>query len=191
MTTIAPNRKAVEAEEIERAAWHMRDFDPHRYAAYYSRVYNVRGYLDQVGIYTICDLVERGNGMYAIAEKLDISTTALRNWVNSRQEYRTLVNEAYRYAGDAYAFKAEAAFENAVTKEQIAVAGKLAEHYRWMASRLDKERYGEVKEGKQAPAPTILNLVLTPQTQELKTINQAPIAPPAFMKLAIEAGDVA
>lgn len=180
-----PNRQELMQQEQEQASFYLRDFDPKRYTGYYKRIYDPTAYFEQIGINKFCELIEHGNSLLNIAEKLDVSGNTLRRWVRSKKEYTTLVAEAYTYAGEMFAYKAEQALRTAPNdKIEMVRAGKLAEHYRWMASRLNKEMFGESKESKDTlRPPTVVNLnfagAVVPQVLE-KTVNRVV---PDFMQL--------
>ena len=167
------------AEENQRARMFLREFDPRKYPGYYRRIYDCKAYLDGIGIEVISELIEHGNGVFNVAEALDISTSSLRKWLNATKDRRDQVLLANTFAGDAYAQKAEKVLMAAQhgSKEQVALAGKLAEHYRWMASRLSRETFGDSKpqEDISRPPPMVLNLNLTGNangmTGEVKTVT--------------------
>jgi len=184
-----PNRQQLQQEAQEQASFFLRDFKPRLYSTYYERIYNPVAFFEQIGINKICELIEQGNCLHNLAETMDISTNSLRKWIRSKKEYVVLLQEAYVYAGEMFAYKAEQALKASIgrSKEDISVAGKLAEHYRWMASRLNKEMFGEVKEDKnsgRAPAVINLNLVGGVMPEALKTVQGRVI--PDFMRLSSE-----
>lgn len=175
MNTI-PNRKELAAVEEEQAQLFLREFDARRYPGYYRRIYDPTTYLNEIGIDKICELVEFGNGLSNVAEAVDLSTTTLRRWISKEPSYRQKFSLAYIAAGEAYAFKGEQALKSAYggSKEDIALAGKLAEHYRWMATKLDREKFGEVKDkDEKKNVATIININTGGKTDEplLKTIE--------------------
>lgn len=173
-TPIIPNRKKMRDEENEQAQLYLRQFDPHNYSTYYRRIYDPYAYFEQIGIDKVCELIEHGNGLLNVAKLLDVSGSTLRRWLNKNDNYRSQVMLAHKYAGNAYAYKAEEALLSARfgTKEQISLAGKLAEHYRWMATKLDRELFGEVKNNEQNnKPPLIFNLNMGGAKEEEKVIN--------------------
>lgn len=182
-----PNRKELVTEHEEQARVFMRRFDPKKYSTFYARIYDAEAYLEQVGIETICELIEHGNNLLNIAKVLDISTRTLRAWIGKSQWRRSQVQEAYRFAGDAFAFKAEQTLiaSSWGTKEQVALAGKLADHYRWMATKLDKEQYGEVKDEKdKGKAPLNINLNFGGEAKQVeKEVKQVKPLIADFIKL--------
>lgn len=184
-----PNRNELVAEHEEQARLYLRQFDPKRYSTFYKRVYDAEAYLEQVGINTICELIEQGNNILNIAKKLDISTRTLRIWISKSQYYRTQVQEAYRFAGDAFAFKAEQVLLDArgTSKENTSLASKLSDHYRWMATKLDREQYGESKQlDPNTKAPLSINLNFGGEAKiEEKLIKAESIIAP-FLRLQEE-----
>ena len=143
--TKIPNRNELVQKHEDQARLYLREFDAKKYPTYYARIFDAEAYLNQIGVEKICELIEHGNCMMHIAKKLDISTRTLRAWIGRDTWRRTQVAESYTFAGEAFAFKAEEALRSAWggSKEEIALAAKLADHYRWMASRLDREKFGE------------------------------------------------
>lgn len=187
ISTIIPNRNELLVSHEQQAQLYLRKFDPKVYSGFYARIYDAEAYLEQVGIEKICELVEHGNNILGIAQKLDISSRTLRRWVNSNEYRRSLVKEAQVFAGDAFAYKAEKALKDSRggSKEDVALAGKLAEHYRWMATKLDKEIYGEAKKDDKKEAPQMnvhLNFGGEVKAEEI-TVNSQPLIA-SFMNLS-------
>lgn len=184
--TKLPSRKDLLADAQEQAAFYLRDFDPKRYITYYQRIYDATAYLEDIGIHKLCELIEHGNNILMLAKKLDISGATLRRFLNSRKEYAALSREAFIYAGEMFAYKAEQVLLNAPNdKLEMSRAEKLAAHYRWMAERLAREMFGEVKEDKNAnrpPAVINLNLVGGVVPEALKDVTPKTKLPD-FMKL--------
>lgn len=187
--TAIPNRQQIQHEAQEQASFFLRSFDPKLYNTYYQRIYNPVAFFEQIGINKICELIEHGNSLLNVAEKLDISGSALRRWVKSKKEYFVLVQEAYVYAGEMFAYKAEQALKDSAGrgKEAVALARALAEHYRWMASRLNKEMFGDKKEdGGVVKPPLVLNLNFGDVTQEKEVAIRKEALTASFMKLSDE-----
>lgn len=174
-TPIIPNRKKMREEENEQAQLYLRQFEPRNYSTYYRRIFDPYAYFEQIGIDKVCELIEHGNGLLNVAKLLDVSGSTLRRWINKNETYRNQILLAHKYAGNAYAYKAEEALLAARfgTKEQIALAGKLAEHYRWMATKLDRELFGEAKnvDANAGKPPIILNLNMGGVVDEEKVVN--------------------
>lgn len=181
------NRNELAATEQERASLYLRRFDPHRYTTYYRRIYNPMAYLDEVGEDKIAELIEHGNGLLNVAEALDIGGSTLRRWVASGGEARVAkIKLAHQFAGNAYAYKAERALLDArgMTKEEITLAGKLAEHYRWMATKLDRDNFGDVKDAPTNLTPIQINLNMGGEQVAPETAKPAVVA--NFIKLSDE-----
>jgi hypothetical protein len=178
MSNVIPHRKDVAVAHEEQARLFLRGFNPKKYSTFYARIYDADAYLEQVGIETICELIEHGNSIFNIAKHLDISVRTLRSWIGKSAYRKAQIQEAYTFAGDAYAFKAEETLLDSrfSTKEQISVAGKLADHYRWMASKLNKEQYGEAKkeDANSGKPPLVFNVSIggaPAHESEMKTVR--------------------
>jgi hypothetical protein len=175
--TKIPNRNDLVSEHEAQAQLYLRTFDPKRYSGFYQRIYDAPTYLEQVGIEKICELIEHGCNLMAIAKLLDISTRTLRGWVHKDKWRRQQVQEAIQFAGDGFAYKAEEVLKGARggSREDISVAKALAEHYHWMASKLNKEQFGEMKKDdpNAATKPLVFNVNITggPQTAQMKTVG--------------------
>ena len=175
-----PHRKEVAAAHEEQARLFLRGFNPKKYSTFYARIYDADSYLEQVGIETICELIEHGNSIFNIAKHLDLSVRTLRAWIGKNAYRKAQVQEAYTFAGDAYAFKAEETLIDArfSTKEGISLAGKLADHYRWMASKLNREQYGEARKEDAANSkpPLVFNVNIggtEAPLEKMKTVKPA------------------
>ena len=189
--TYITGRKEALAPEEAQAQLYLRDFDPKRYDGYYRRLYDPTAFLDNVGIEKITELIEHGNGVLNVAEALNLSATALRKWLNHDKTRIEKVRLAHVFAGNAYAYKAERTLLEVRhgSKEEIAWAGKMADHYRWMATKLDREMFGEVKDSEKAKgsAPLVVNLNMGGGVENEKLVNaKKPVLTAEFMKLTDE-----
>lgn len=190
MTSLIPHRKEVEAAEKAEGKLFLRKFDPTRYSTYYRRIYDSNAYLSEIGIEKICELVEVGNNVLSLAEKLDISTGTLRRWIKSNPQHTNMFNEALVFAGEAFAYKAERVLKDAFGYEKVdaGTAAKLAEHYRWMAERLAKEQFGPPKkeQEKNDKPPLVLNLNLGGAKEPtIKTVNKPQPLVSSILNLSI------
>lgn len=160
--TSLPSRIDIVASHEQQAQVYLRRFDPKVYSNFYARIYDADAYLEQVGIEKICELIEHGNSILGIAQKLDISVRTVRQWIGKSQYRQGLIKEAYNFAGDGFAFKAEQVLKDAAggTKEEVSIAKALAQHYEWMATKLSREMYGEVKKDDGGDKKPVMNIHL-------------------------------
>lgn len=156
-----PSRSELVNNEKAIAQLYLREFNPKNYSMFYSRIADPYGYLDEIGIDKICELIEHGRGHLNVAEILDISSGTLRKWIDLIPAYREKALFAKHCSGDGFAYKAERVLLEAKggSKEDILIATKLADHYRWMASRLDKETFGDSKKlDEKSILPMVVNM---------------------------------
>jgi hypothetical protein len=140
----------------------MFQFDPKIYSGYIDRRARPFEYLDEVGIDKICELIEYGNGVLRVAELLGISSSVLRAWVNKDPARVQKVLLAKQFSGDTFAYKAEEVLmelkDANAHRSDVMVASKLSDHYRWMAERLDREQYGDLRPLPSVNTPLVLNI---------------------------------
>lgn len=160
MSVAIPNRKAIAQQAKAEASMYFRDFDARRYAGYVDRMAKPFEFLDSVGIDKICELVEHGNGLLNIARMVDLSSNTLRAWISKDPQRIQKVELAKEFSGDAFAYKAEQVLKSASggDKSDILIAGKLADHYRWMAEKLYRVQYGLPKDIKPTAQALVLNI---------------------------------
>jgi hypothetical protein len=79
-----------------------------------------------------------------VGHKLSASSGILTTWVNSTPEGRAMLAQARKIAASALAEETVDILENAdETKEALTKAKLRAENNRWLASKYDRETYGE------------------------------------------------
>lgn len=184
--THIPNRNELELERKTQAQLYLREFDPKVYSTFYARVYDAEAYLEQIGIEKICELIEHGGSVFEIAERIDLSVRTLRAWIHSKPYYKKEVEDAYKFAADGFAYKAERILKNGPYGDKV--NAKLSDHYRWLATKLDRERYGESskQESQAARAPLSINLNFGGEVPKEKLVKQAAPLVAEFMKLSEE-----
>lgn len=85
------------------------------------------------------------------------------------------LNEAMRIGAETLIDDASTCLRNAESKEEIEKSKALAQHYRWLASKLNKERYGDAQPKTTDDKPLYyFNLQISGTSAEIKTVS-API----------------
>lgn len=94
----------------------------------------------------ICGLLRDGETLTEIAKAFRRSRDSLRMWALEDPARKLAIDEARHEGAHAYVEKAGAvlaALTPGATKATIARARELAQHYRWMASKMLPKTYGE------------------------------------------------
>ena len=134
---------------------YLKSFSPQQYPAYYRRTYDPYALLEEIGIWRIAEMVQQNWSLQKIAQLCDISLYSLRRWLREDESRVEMLNEAKLMAGENYAYKAEAVIESAVNDFELKKADKLANHYRWMAERLNREEFGQQVKVQNTNAPAM------------------------------------
>lgn len=92
----------------------------------------------------LCDLIAQGHFLKSIALHLGLSSpTALMRWVNKAPERQEAVRAAREVAAHQYADKARKVLMDATTGVEVQRARELAQHYRWLSTKLAPGSFGE------------------------------------------------
>jgi hypothetical protein len=134
---------------------YLKTFSPQSYPAYYRRTYDPYSLLEEIGIWRIAEMVQQNWSLQKIAQICDISLYALRRWLREDESRVEVLGEAKLMAGENYAYKAEAVIETAANDFELKKADKLANHYRWMAERLNREEFGQQVKVQNTHAPAM------------------------------------
>lgn len=132
---------------------YLKSFSPQHFPAFYRRAYDPCALLEEIGVWRIAEMVQQSWSLDKIAQLCDVSLYSLRRWVKEDPERAAVIEEAKLMAGENYAYKAEAVIETAANDFELKKAGKLADHYRWMAERLNREEFGQQVKVKNDNAP--------------------------------------
>lgn len=99
--------------------------------------------LDAFGLDEVLTLLSGGHMLVQVAEAADVPPGALLQWYSKDPERRAAVMEARRMAASLWDESAEHVVHGAGTWFQLEQAKQLASHYRWRASKIDVQGYGE------------------------------------------------
>lgn len=122
---------------------YLKTFDARSYPAYWRRAYDPEALLEEIGEWRIAEMLQQGWSEDYIAKLCDVSLYAFRRWMRSDPRRETVFEEATRMAAGHYVGKAEDLITTARNDFELKKASKLAEHYRWMAERMDRPRFGQ------------------------------------------------
>lgn len=102
---------------------------------------------DDFGLDEIIYRVKQAITLRDIAVEIGVAHSVLHGWISATDERTRAYTVALGDAGDRYAELAEQILlEAPATKEEIARARALAEHYRWMAKVRNRKVYGDKQE---------------------------------------------
>jgi hypothetical protein len=107
----------------------------------YRRIGNPYAFLNGVGIESILDEVRKGHNLVEIAEEIDISIGILLNWIEN-EGHVARIEDAFKFSAEGYLAQAARAIKAAATEFDLKKAKELASHGRFMASKMDRGKYG-------------------------------------------------
>lgn len=102
--------------------------------------------LDRKGVDWVCDRIEDGDSLTAIARTLDIGVSTFTRWIGADAERSARIASARRASALSMAHKAEAVLldlDDDGSPAAIARARELASHYRWEAKMRNPRDFGE------------------------------------------------
>lgn len=114
----------------------------------YRKIGNPYGFLNSIGIEALLDEIRKGHNIVDIAESLDISIGILLNWIENEQHTQE-IEKAFQFSAEGYLSEAGKQLRNAKTDFELKRAKEIAAHGRFMASKMDRNKYGaEAQKGK-------------------------------------------
>ena len=102
--------------------------------------------LDALGIDTVCERIEAGESVGAIADSLGIPKRTMWDWIDVDGARSARVRASREKSAEAEDDKAEAVLavlKADSTPAEVARARELASHYRWRASKRNPKTYGD------------------------------------------------
>lgn len=107
----------------------------------YRKIGNPYGFLNSIGIEAILDEIRKGHNIVEIAESLDISIGILLNWIDNEGHTQRIEN-AFQFSAEGYLAQAAKQLKEARNDFELKRAKEIATHGRFMASKLDRNKYG-------------------------------------------------
>ena len=99
--------------------------------------------LEKIGIDSICAAVMTGASLTAIAGEMDdVPPKILMQWIEGSDSRVAKVKEARVVSSYHFADQALIEIKAAEGKDQISRARELAHHYRWLASKFNRDVFG-------------------------------------------------
>jgi hypothetical protein len=146
------------------------NFDPRTYPAYWERQQYPLRYLDAIGIEIICDMLLAQLSPKEVGSILQVSQYMLLKWVQADEERRKEWDWALNQEADNQMYQGRDLLVNALGKDQLDKADKIAGHLRYMAKGFGSKRWGQkvdvtgVNTG--ATVSYNFNIALTPEQRE-------------------------
>lgn len=137
-------------------------FNPEAFSHHYHRAEFLEDYLLEIGEHRILEMLAYGVSLLKLAQFLEVNALKLRAWLTAVPERSALFTQARELAGDAKIFEAEDYLLSAESRNEVDKAGKLAEHYRFMAGKLYRDVYGDKVNPLGNAPPFVFNVTITP-----------------------------
>lgn len=99
--------------------------------------------LDAVGIEAVCDRIEAGENLRAIAKSLGMAVAPLWRWLHGDKERSARAREAMQRSALAFDEMAEEVIKGARNILALSRARELAQHYRWRAAKRNPAEFSE------------------------------------------------
>lgn len=107
----------------------------------FRQIGNPYAFLNAVGIEAMLDEIRKGHNLVEIAEVLDVSIGILLRWIDA-ELHTQAVDDAFKFSAEGHIAAAGKAIKNASNEFELKKAKELANHGRFMASKMDRHRYG-------------------------------------------------
>ena len=102
-----------------------------------------REQLDSVGIEAICDRIEAGESLRAIAQTLGMDMAPLWRWLHADKHRSARAREAMQRSALAFDEMAEQVIMDAEDALGLTKARELAQHYRWRAAKRNPAEFSD------------------------------------------------
>jgi hypothetical protein len=123
----------------------------------FRQIGNPYAFLNGVGIEAMLDEIRKGHNLVEIAEVLDVSIGVLLRWIDV-EGHTTHIDEAFKFSAEGHLAKAAKAISQAENDFQLKKAKEMANHGRFMASKMDRNKYGA--EAQKTATGNIVQFVL-------------------------------
>lgn len=107
----------------------------------FRQIGNPYAFLNDVGVEPMLDEVRKGHNLVEIAEVLDVSIGVLLRWIDA-EGHVTAFDEAFKFSAEGHLAAAAKAIKGANNDFELKKAKELANHGRFMASKMDRHKYG-------------------------------------------------
>jgi hypothetical protein len=102
---------------------------------------NPYAFLNDIGVEAMLDEVRKGHNLVDIAEAVDISIGILLRWIELEGHIGAF-DDAFKFSAEGHIAAAGKAIRNASNEFELKKAKEMANHGRFMASKMDRHRYG-------------------------------------------------
>lgn len=116
----------------------------------YRNIGNPYAFLTGLGVDAILEEIYKGRNIVDVAKTLNISITILLNWLEN-EGHMERVEKATKFSAEGYISEATQLLREARNDFELKKADKIATHGRFLASKLNRQVYGQEKP-ESAPA---------------------------------------
>ena len=102
-----------------------------------------RKQLDAVGAEAVCDRIEAGESLRAIAQTLGMDMAPLWRWLHADKQRSARAREAMQRSALAFDEMAEEGIKGARNILALSRARELAQHYRWRAAKRNPAEFSD------------------------------------------------
>jgi hypothetical protein len=175
---------ALEAQVKIKYCAPLKEFNRYEYPSYQHRMQDPWGYLDEVGIDTVCEFILNGVSPREMCRQINVSQRIINAWLRADEGRLAAYEQAFQEEADNMMFEGKEILNNTpMLSEAISLSEKKANHLRLMAKGFGSKRWGS-KVDVNATIGVSLNysfdVGLLPEQQariiegECKAIEQAP-----------------
>jgi len=107
----------------------------------FRQIGNPFAFLNEVGVEAMLDEIRKGHNLVEIAEALNVSIGVLLRWVDVEGHVQAM-DEAFQFSAEGHLAYASKAIREAENDFQLKKAKELASHGRFMASKMNRGKYG-------------------------------------------------
>jgi hypothetical protein len=142
------------------------------------RIGNPYAFLNGVGISAIIERIYKAANLIDVARELNISVVVLLNWIE-QEGHGDRVQKAMTFSSEGYLSEAATLLRAATNDFELKKAKEIGAHGRFMASKLDKPKYGNdnSRSGEGTEVHFVLHMGGAAKRIELQ--EQTAIPPPA------------
>jgi len=108
----------------------------------YRQIGSPYAFLNAIGIDAVLEEVYKGSNIVDVAQRINISIGVFLAWLHEEGHIQRF-EDATKMSAEGYLSEAGRLLRNAQNDFELKKATKIADHGRFLASKLDKQRYGQ------------------------------------------------
>ena len=128
-------------QSLPKVATYQDDLATRAKQVRYRNIGSPYAFLNAIGLDPLLEEIYKGTNIVDVAKKINIGIGVLLTWLEN-EGHMQKVEDATKFSAEGYLSEASSLLREAQTDFQLKKAKEIASHGRFMASKLDKSKYG-------------------------------------------------